>query len=102
MHFISLISDYNITSAVVQAPLAWSEELNKFYRTGQVINLPAIAITMAICFVLIIEIRETAIVNLTFVIIKILILLIFIFAGCIYVNRSNYAPFFRSDGGLVT
>jgi APA family basic amino acid/polyamine antiporter len=101
VQFISLISDYNITSALVQAPIAWSEETAELYATGKVINLPAIAITIAISFILIIGIRETVIVNLTFVIIKILILLIFIFAGCIYVDRKNYAPFFPSSGGIV-
>ncbi len=81
--------------------MAWSEELNMFYRTGQIINLPAIAITIAVTFVLVIGIRETAIVNLTFVIIKVIILLIFIFACCIHVDRNNYTPFFPPNKGIL-
>jgi APA family basic amino acid/polyamine antiporter len=101
VHFIDLISDYNITKSLVEAPVGWSEELNMFYRTGQIINLPAIAITIAVTFVLVIGIRETAIVNLIFVIIKVIILLIFIFACCIHVDRKNYTPFFPPNQGIL-
>ncbi len=101
MHFIDLISNHNSTSRLVEAPIAWSEDSVTFYVTGQVINLPSIAITIAITIVLIIGIRETAIVNLILVVIKIIILLIFIFACCIYVNRKNYDPFFPPNEGRI-
>jgi APA family basic amino acid/polyamine antiporter len=101
VYFIGLISNYNITSSLVQSPIAWSEDSNEFYVTGQIINLPAIAITLAVTFVLIIGIRETAIVNLTFVIIKVIILLIFIIAGSIHIDLNNYNPFFPSNQGIV-
>jgi APA family basic amino acid/polyamine antiporter len=101
VHFIDIISDYNITKSLVEAPVGWSEELNMFYRTGQIINLPAIAITIAVTFVLFIGIRETAIVNFIFVIIKVIILLIFFFACCIHVHRKNYTPFFPPNQGIV-
>jgi APA family basic amino acid/polyamine antiporter len=96
---INLLSDYNVTKSVVEAPIAWNETALNFYITGQAINLPAIAITMAITFLLISGIRPTAMVNLVLVIIKIIILLIFIFACCKYVNRDNYKPFFPPNGG---
>jgi APA family basic amino acid/polyamine antiporter len=101
LYFISLISNYNVTTSLVEAPVAWSDNSNSFYTTGQVINLPAIAITIAVSFVLIIGIRETAIVNLTFVIIKVIILLIFIIAGSIQVDSKNYTPFIPPDHGIV-
>ncbi len=101
LNFIDLISNYNTTRSLVQAPIAWSEDSNTFYVTGQIINLPAIAISLAVTFILIIGIRETAIVNLIFVIIKVIILLIFIIAGCIHVDRTNYNPFFPSNQGIV-
>jgi APA family basic amino acid/polyamine antiporter len=101
LHFINLTTDYNVTSSLAQAPVIWSTVLNQFLITGQVINLPAIAITIAVTFVLIIGIRETAIVNLTFVIIKVIILLIFIIAGSIHIDLNNYDPFFPSNQGIV-
>ena len=101
VNFIDLTSNYNITKSLVEAPLAWSEESNNFYITGQIINLPAIAITAAVTFVLIIGIRETVIVNLVLVIIKVIILLIFIIAGSISIDRKNYTPFFPPNQGRV-
>jgi len=101
VHFIDLISNYTITETLVQSPVAWSETSAAFYGTSQVINLPAIAITIAIIFVLFIGIRETAIVNLVFVVIKVIILLIFIFACCPHVDRKNYDPFFPSNDGKI-
>jgi APA family basic amino acid/polyamine antiporter len=100
VHFINQISDYNITSSIVGAPVAWSEESNTFYRTGQVINIPAIAITIAITVVLLIGIRETAIFNLILVVFKVGVLLLFIFACCGYVDCKNYEPFFPSNQGI--
>jgi APA family basic amino acid/polyamine antiporter len=99
VHLIDLISDYNITRSVVEAPVAWSQDANMFYSTGQIINLPAIAITIAVTLILISGIRQTAILNLVFVIIKVIILLIFIFACCAHVDRKNYTPFFPSNQG---
>ena len=91
--FIHLISNFNATASIVQAPTAWSDTGNTIYKTGQVLNLPAIVITIAITVLLIIGIRETAIVNLVLVVFKIIVLLIFIVAGAIYVDRRNYSPF---------
>ena len=101
MSFINITFNYNVTNSLVQAPFAWSDDLGMFYRTGQVINLPAIAITIAVTFVLILGIRETVIVNLTFVIIKVTILVIFIIAGSIHVDSKNYEPFFPSNQGTA-
>jgi APA family basic amino acid/polyamine antiporter len=99
VHFINLFSNYNVTKSIVQAHWAWNETALSFYSTGQVINLPAIAITIAITLLLIWGIRPTAMVNLVLVIIKIIILLIFIFACCKYVDLNNYKPFFPKNEG---
>jgi APA family basic amino acid/polyamine antiporter len=99
VHFINLFSNYNVTSSVVGAPIAWDETALSFYITGQAINLPAIAITIAMTLLLISGIRPTAIVNLVLVVIKIIILLIFIFACCKYVDLNNYKPFFPKNEG---
>lgn len=73
-----------------------------FSSTGAVINLPAVAITAAIIIILIIGVRQTTIVNLVFVILKIIVLLIFIFACCKYVNVNNYSPFFPGNEGMLS
>ena len=99
MHLIELISGYHVTSMVVLPPVAWNETGMNFYATGQVINLPAIAITIAITVLLVSGIRPTAIVNLVLVVFKIIILLIFIFACAKYVKKENYQPFFPRNEG---
>lgn len=101
VHLIELISGYKVVSMVVQPPVAWNETGLNFYATGQVINLPAVAITIAITILLVSGIRPTAIVNLILVVFKIIILLIFIFACAKHVNTDNYRPFFpRNEGKL--
>ncbi|CAF4513457.1 unnamed protein product [Rotaria sp. Silwood1] len=87
--FVDIVSDYNVASMIVQAPVAWNEDAERFYVTGQAINLPAIGITIAITMLLLIRIRQTAIVNLVLVVFKIIIILIFIFACCNYVDRIS-------------
>ena len=99
VHLIGLISNYNVTTSVVQAHWAWNETSESFYNTGQVINIPAIAITFGITLLLISGIRPTAVVNLVLVIIKIIILFIFIFACCKYVDPKNFKPFFPKNEG---
>ncbi|CAF3552845.1 unnamed protein product [Rotaria sp. Silwood1] len=61
--FVDIVSDYNVTSMIVQAPVAWNEDAERFYVTGQAINLPAIGITIAITMLLLIRIRQTAIIS---------------------------------------
>ena len=101
VHLVGLIANYTSISTVVEAPVAWNETGLNFYATGQVINLPAIAITIAITMLLVSGIRSTAIVNLVLVAFKIIILLIFIFACAKYVNRENYKSFFPENQGKL-
>ncbi|CAF1080708.1 unnamed protein product [Adineta steineri] len=98
-HFIYVVSDYNSTNSLIQAPVAWSDDTQSFSVTGGAINLPAIFITIAITVLLISGIYATAIVNFVLVVIKIIILLIFLFATCKYVNVDNYKPFIPSNQG---
>ena len=100
VNFIETISDYNVTRSVVQAPVIWNATGESFFLTGQVINIPAIAITIGITVLLVSGIRPTAIVNFVLVVIKIIALLIFIFACCKYVDRKNYEPFFPPNEGM--
>lgn len=101
VRFIEYVSDYKVIKSIVEAPLAWNNTSQSFYQTGQIINLPAVAITVAITVVLLSGIRPTAIVNLILVIIKIIIILIIIFASCGYVDRKNYQPFFPANQGTI-
>jgi APA family basic amino acid/polyamine antiporter len=90
---------WNVTRSVVEAPWGWNETALSFYSTGQLINLPAITIIIAITLLLISGIRPTDMVNLVLVIITIITILIFIFACCKHVDINNYKPFFPPNEG---
>lgn len=99
VHFIETVSKHNATRAVVDAPVAWSDESNSFYVTGNAVNVPAIVIIVALTILLIVGIGESAKINLIIVVIKILVVLLFIFACCGYTHRSNYTPFIPPNEG---
>ena len=98
--FIDIVSDYNVTSKLVNAPIAWNKSAEQFYITGQAINLPAIAITIAITILLISGIRQTVSINLILVGFKIIVLFIFIFASSAHVVYDNYKPFIPPNQGM--
>ncbi|OLY84189.1 putative amino acid permease YfnA [Smittium mucronatum] len=82
-----------------QSPLIYSDD--KFsINTGSYINLPAIFISLAVTAVLVVGIQESSAVNTVVVMIKIIVILIFIFGGIKYINSSNLKPFIpKSQGG---
>ncbi|KAI9003632.1 amino acid/polyamine transporter I [Gaertneriomyces semiglobifer] len=57
------------------------------------LNLPAIAIVVAVTILLVVGIRESTRVNTFFVIVKLTAVLMFIFAGIKFIKPSNYTPF---------
>ncbi|KAJ3185790.1 hypothetical protein HDU85_001158 [Gaertneriomyces sp. JEL0708] len=57
------------------------------------INLPAIAIVIAVTVLLVVGIRESTRVNTFFVVLKTTAVLMFIFAGIKFIKPSNYTPF---------
>lgn len=56
-------------------------------------------IILGLTVLLMIGIGESAIINLVIVIIKIIVILLFIFACCGYTHRSNYSPFIPPNEG---
>ena len=62
-------------------------------RTGAYFNVPGFLIVMVITVVLVIGIRESAGANNLMVTVKIIAILIFIFAASRHVNTSNWKPF---------
>ncbi|MBZ5513879.1 MAG: amino acid permease [Acidobacteriia bacterium] len=62
-------------------------------RTGAYFNVPGFLIVMAITVILVIGIRESAGANSLMVTVKIVAILIFIFAASRYIHASNWKPF---------
>lgn len=63
------------------------------------INLPALFIVICISALLIKGIRESAFVNTIMVIVKVSVVLMFIFVGFFYINPDNYRPFIPPNTG---
>lgn len=81
-------------------PNAISEAFNP--AKGTYVNIPAIAIVLAITFLLTLGIQESARFNKIMVFIKITVILLFIVVGVFYVKPVNWRPFMPFGIGGVT
>ncbi|MFD2701425.1 amino acid permease [Paenibacillus shunpengii] len=75
----------------IHLPTAISGAFN--LSQGQIIDLPAVLIIMAICLLLTQGARETARFNAIMVFVKIAVIIIFILVGAFYVKPDNWTPF---------
>ncbi|KAJ2766588.1 hypothetical protein IWQ56_001482 [Coemansia nantahalensis] len=92
--FFKDVFKVEFTRKTTQAPVLWDNESLSFkVNHGAYINLPAMFITMLVTAVLLVGIRQASWVNHTVVVIKLVVVLLFIFGACKYVDRSNYKPF---------
>ncbi|KAJ3034069.1 hypothetical protein HDV00_005467 [Rhizophlyctis rosea] len=67
---------------------------------GAIVNLPAVILILLLTILLVIGIRESARLNLSFVVMKVAIILLFIFASIKFIDPTNYHPFVPpSEGG---
>ena len=64
-----------------------------------VFNLPAVFICLAITALLVVGIRESARVNTTIVVIKVVVLALFVGFGAHYINTANLHPFIPPNTG---
>jgi APA family basic amino acid/polyamine antiporter len=81
------------------APFAFDINTEQFELTGAYINLPAMIITLVVTAVLIIGMKESAAFNSTVVVIKVIVVLLFIFAAIPSVKSENWRPFIPPNTG---
>jgi len=111
-HFVSLLDFFglHLPSTLTAAPFQWCSAANVaagvagcaqagWNATGAILNLPAIFIVALMSFVLVIGIRESAMVNNFIVIAKIAVVLLVIGFGLRYVNPDNWTPFIPPNAG---
>ncbi len=99
-YVISLLEDFNISfpSSIVASP--WqSVALSSGAHEFGYINLPALIIITFISLVLIIGIKQSALVNTIMVIIKVSVVFVFIVLGFFFIEYSNYHPFLPENTG---
>ena len=101
-----LVLEYAVGAATVG--ISWSRYLVKFLEgfnvhlpheltvgpwDGGIINLPAVSIIILMSLLLMKGTKESAFVNAIIVGLKIAVVLVFIFLGWKYINKSNYNPY---------
>jgi basic amino acid/polyamine antiporter, APA family len=107
-----LVLEYAVGAATVS--ISWSRYLVKFLEgfglhlpaslatgpwDGGVINLPAVFIVILVSLLLIKGTQDSARVNAFIVVIKVTVVLVFIFLGWRYINYSNYDPYIPPNVG---
>jgi len=87
-YFVSLARDVGITlgpAGMSGAPVGF--------------NAPAFVIVLLVSALLIVGIKESANANTVLVVIKVAVLVVFVAAGAVYVNRANLTPFVPPNTG---
>jgi APA family basic amino acid/polyamine antiporter len=86
-------TDLEAIGVSVQRAAQAVEEAPRIFGFPFVFNLPAFLIVMAITWILVIGIRESAWFNSSMVILKLAIIGFFVVLGAFYVNPENWTPF---------
>ncbi|RUP51316.1 hypothetical protein BC936DRAFT_148805 [Jimgerdemannia flammicorona] len=92
--FFQVAFSIDLGKRFTSPPLHWDEPtLSIIYNPDGIINLPGLLIVLVLTIILVLGIRESKWLNNVIVIIKLLTVLLFIFAGIKYVDPKNWRPF---------
>jgi amino acid transporter len=95
--FLRQVLGVELPKAWSSAPVLW--EHGHFVATGNIIDLPAVFITLAVTTILVIGIKESARFNTAIVFVKLAVVLLFIVAAARYVRPENWHPFVPPNTG---
>src|SRR5215204_2159259 len=94
-----LILEYGVSVAAVA--VGWGGNFNEFLENAFGYALPAVIIVLAITWLLVLGVRESAQANFVMVIIKLAVLVFFIAAAATAINADNFTPFAPAGAGGV-
>jgi basic amino acid/polyamine antiporter, APA family len=99
----SFLKDFGILipQALASGPLAYDSATHSWHMTGALLNVPAMAVIVAISALLAIGIRESAQVNSVVVVVKVAIIVIFIVACARYVSTVHWATADNPSGAFI-
>ena len=99
---VSLLADMgaHLPTAIASAPFKYSSRDGTLTHTGGICNLPAVIVVAAMTAINVVGIRESARFNIFVVCVKVSVLLIFVFAGSVYVVPANWSPFIPESEGV--
>ena len=102
-YVVSFLKDLGIVvpPAFAGAPLAYDPATHTWQTTGALLNIPAMAIIVAISALLVVGIQESARVNNIIVGIKLAIIVIFIVAAARFVSTSHWVTAGNPDGAFI-
>lgn len=99
-YFTNALSSMGVTipAALSSAPFGLDAD-NHFMMSGAIVNVPAVVIVLAMTWLLVLGIKESAFANAVFVAMKIGVVLAVIVFGSFYVNPDNWHPFVPANTG---
>jgi APA family basic amino acid/polyamine antiporter len=99
-YVVNLLEEFGLRlpAALTNAPLGKGAD-NSLEATGAIINLPAVAIVVALTWVCYRGIRESAAMNNVMVVIKVAIIVLFIVVGLAFIDTSNWQPYLPQNTG---
>jgi len=99
-YFVGLLGNYNIhlPKIITGAPIMdkldpVTNRVVSIASTGNIIDLPAVLITLFITWLLYVGIKESAKLNNVIVGVKIFVILLFVFLGVTHIDLTNFHPF---------
>ena len=98
-YFTSLLDHFglHLPATLSSAPLAFTD--GHLVTTGALINLPAVAIVLALTWLCYVGIKESAGINLLMVALKVGLIIIVVVAGYRYIDTANWHPFIPAPQG---
>jgi basic amino acid/polyamine antiporter, APA family len=90
---ILAVFDIHLPLAIRDSPFNYDPATGTFPLTGSILDLPGILIALAVTWVLVIGIKESASFNTAMVAIKLAIVLFVIGVGVFYIDPANWRPF---------
>ena len=100
-YVVSFLHDLhiNVPAALCQSPFNYLPEKG-WMLTGNILNFPAMFIVILVTSLLVIGIKESVTFNNVIVIVKLIVILLFIFFGMWYINVDNWSPFIPDNTGV--
>lgn len=100
-YVVSLLHDLGIDLPPTLVASPWQPvQLPSGELVHGIINLPAVLIIVLISALLVVGIKESALVNAIVVTIKVAVVVVFIAVGAWYVKPANYVPFIPENTGV--
>jgi len=99
-YVVNLLGDWGVhfPTVLTNAPFGKGPD-GHLALTGALVNLPAVLVIAAMGWILYVGVRQSSVANNVMVVVKVAVILIFIFAGLSYIDTSHWQPFIPPNQG---